>query len=160
MGNTHSIQHSTIGVMKMRIEGKVTIELIDKKTGKVVERKTGHNVLLGLGSQALLKAIMGTVDYTAWNKLNIFDTAKNYIKSITGTLGSISLGTGYYYVQLAAQDNSDDTYTTRYFGLHYNAVNVYANNLLAYNYGSNVTKNSTQNLNVTWEIRISYYSPP
>jgi len=144
----------------MRIEGKVTIELIDKKTGKVVERKTGHNVLLGLGSQALLKAIKGTVDYTAWNTLNIFDTAKNFIKSITGNLGSISLGTGYYYVKLSATDDSTDSYTTRYFGLHYSSVNAYVNNLLAYDYGSNISKASDQTLKATWEIRIAYSSAP
>jgi len=144
----------------VRVEGRVTIEIIDKRTGRIVERKIGSNVLLGLGSQALLKAIKGTVDYTAWNTLNIFDTAKNFIKSITGKFGSISLVTGYYYVKLSATDDSTDSYTTRYFGLHYSSVNIYGNNLLAYDYGSNVTKGADQNLNVTWEIRIAYSSAP
>jgi len=144
----------------VKVKDVLTIELIDKKTGKVVERKTMSNVLTGLGSIDLLLAIRGEAGYGAWNKLNIYDTAKNFIKSVTGTLSTPTSGAGYYYVQLVAQDTSTDSYTARYFGLHYNVVNQYVQNNFCADYGSPVTKGSDQTLKATWELRVAYSSPP
>jgi len=138
----------------------IGIKLIDKKTGKVISKKTISNVLTGLGSIDLLLAIRGEATYPAWNRLNIYDTAKNFIKSVTGTLSTPTSGAGYYYIQLVAQDSSNDTYTARYFGLHYNEVTSYIQNNFCGDYGQAITKPSDQILKGTWEIRIAFGTPP
>jgi len=144
---------------EVKIENIVTIEVVDRKTGKVVMRKQGKNVILWSGATELLEAVIGS-PVGAWSHLNIFNPDKIYIKSVTGSFGDILGGLGYYYVQFTAQDSSTDSYTTRYFGLASVNQADWVRQNVAYDYGSSVTKGADQTLKVTWEIRVPFSTPP
>jgi len=144
---------------EIKIEGIVTIELIDKKTGKTVYKGKSKNTVLWSGATELLEAVIGS-PVGAWSHLNIFKPDKTYIKSITGSFSEISSEVGYYYVRFTAQDTSSDAYTTRYLGLASVNQADFVRQNLANDYGTNVTKDSDKTLNVTWEIRIPFSTPP
>ncbi|MEM2868695.1 MAG: hypothetical protein QXR84_09475 [Candidatus Bathyarchaeia archaeon] len=145
---------------KIKIDNIVTIQLIDKKTGKVVSEKTGRNVVLSRCSADLLSVIRGVWTVVAWDDVNIFTPTKTFIKTISGSYTTVQPGTGYNFITLTAQDTSNDTYTCRYFGLCYESQSDFTLQSFAYDYGSNLNKGSDQTLRVTWEIRIAYSSPP
>lgn len=140
----------------LKLKNIVTVKLIDKETGKVLREYRSENDVLDVGATCLLNFIRGATANGNWNTVNLFTSAGAYIKSITGSFGSISDGAGYKYVVLTATDSSTDEYTFRILGLYHAVSNDrYTQNL--YNVqASDITKGSTQILQVTWEIRIAY----
>ena len=140
----------------LKLKNVVTVKLIDKESGKVLREYKRENDVLDVGAVCLLTFISGGTANGNWNTVNLFTSAGAYIKSITGSFGSIGDGVGYKYVVLTATDNSSDEYTFRILGLYHTTSNSrYTQNL--YNVqGSDITKGSTQILQVTWEIRIAY----
>lgn len=145
---------------KIKIDNIVTVQLIDRKTGKITSERTHKNVVLSRCSADILSVIRGVWTVVPWDDVNIFTPTKSFIKTISGSYTTVQPGTGYNFVVLTAEDTSSDSYTCRYFGLCYESQSDYTLQSFAYDHGSDITKGSDQILRVTWEIRIPYSSPP
>lgn len=144
----------------IKIEHIVIIRLIDKKTGKIEYESKSRNATLVRGAEAFIYAICGVPYTTPWNKVNIYTSTKSYIKTISGTFGTMGDGGTYKYIVLTASDESNDSYTFQYLGNHKDSLTTYTENFFAYGESTAKTKTSTQILQVTWEFRVGYSSAP
>lgn len=145
------------------VKDLLTIEVVDRKTGKVISRETTERSLSDGGSQVLLYFIVG---YFAdanvaknWKYVYLFDSGKNKIKVLEGTWGTPTSVSNYSYCVLTAVDDSTDSYTTAYQGLHHRDDMATLGQMNIWQQQSK-TKASDQVLRVTWEIRVPYTPTP
>ncbi|MBS7613616.1 hypothetical protein KEJ48_05170 [Candidatus Bathyarchaeota archaeon] len=147
----------------VRVKDKVTIELIEKNTGKVILKKTLHNVITRYGAERQMYQYdaLGTVPSAPpVRRVNLYYTGGSTeppVVSLQGDWGSrVDTGTALQNT-LTAVDSTNATYSFRYMGLDVSAdVGGWINNYHKYDYGSVVTKGSDQTLRITWTISIPY----
>ena len=141
------------------VKDVLKLELIDRETGKVVKYAEGSNSLGSTGSVLLLMFISGHEEDAnktkGWKYMYLFDGAKNYIKTLTGTFSTVTSNANYYYVVLTALDTSTDSYTTVYQGL-YHEENVPILGMMNLWQNVTMTKPSDKILRAKWEVRIPY----
>jgi hypothetical protein len=147
----------------IKVENIVTMELIDRETGKVVERKVSKNALSPAGSDALLKIINGEMTdantVKNWKYLYLFRSDKTLIKTIEGSWSSVIDVDGARSATLTAQDSSSDEYTVAYEGLYWQtgATQLWAMGVWQ---SQSITKTADKILRCTWEVRIPYTATP
>jgi hypothetical protein len=142
------------------IKGKVRVEIIDKKTGKVVDASEHENAFVAVGAQYLMQCLLGTATLHTYNKVNLYTSTGSLIKGVDGTYSSISDTGSAKQVTLTALDNSTDTYTVLYEGISYQNESEYGANAFCNKESTAKTKGSDQNLKVTWTITIGYSPIP
>jgi hypothetical protein len=148
---------------KVKVKDRVTIELIDKKSGKVVLKKTLENVISRYGAQRVMYQYDGQGTIPSGppvNKVNLYYTGASNepaVLSLTGSYGSRQDTGNSFQNTLTATDSSSATYSFRYLGLDTSSdVPGWMNNDHKYDYGSVVTKGSDQTLRVTWTVVVPY----
>jgi hypothetical protein len=147
----------------IKVENIVTLELIDKATGKVVERKRARNSLGPAGSDALIKVINGEMTdanlIKNWKYLYLFRSDKTLIKVLEGSWSSAIDVNGARSSTLTAQDSSSDEYTVAYEGLCWftGATQLWAMGVWQ---SQSITKTADKILKCTWEIRVPYTATP
>jgi hypothetical protein len=157
-------------------ENYLTIEVIDRNTGKVKQRVVVKNVAL----QPLAKRIaeeffkaQGTPTYNnsnyyGANYINLFNPTKGYIKSLSGSWASLVDTGSAMRNTLSVGDSSTDSYTVQYLILSYGTQSSYG---AIYNAGtvvsyfavalpSAITKGSTDVLSFSWTCQVKYSAPP
>ena len=146
----------------IKVEDKLTLELVDRKTGKVVKRVEKHNAVGEGGAGALLLLISGKaanpVALTNWKYFYLFRPDKSLIKVLEGSFTTPQSLAGYYSTVFTAEDTTTDEYTTEYQGL----VQYPDLTLLTQMYlwqRQSLTKTADYILRVRWEIRIPYTRP-
>ncbi|MFH7881047.1 MAG: hypothetical protein QXI09_03520 [Candidatus Aenigmatarchaeota archaeon] len=138
----------------LKLKNIVVIRIIDKN--RVIREYRGENDVLEVGATCILNFIRGASANGNWNTINLFTSDNVYIKSLTGGFSDIGSGSGYKYIVLNVVDNSNDEYTFRKLGLYYTmSDNIYVQNLINVQ-TTDIVKGSTQTLEISWEIRISY----
>jgi hypothetical protein len=142
------------------IKGKVVVEIIDKKTGKVVHHSEHENAFVATGAQYLMQCLLGTATLQAYNTVNLYTTTGSLIKAVAGTYSSITDTGSAKQVTLTALDNSTDTYTVLYEGISYGSQAEYGGNAFCSKESTAKTKGSDQNFKVTWTITIGYSAIP
>jgi hypothetical protein len=146
----------------IKVENVVTLELIDKATGKVVERKVSKNTIAPAGAFAIIYLINGqTTDANTiknWKYFYIFDSGKNKIKYIESSWSLAEDIGGYIRAILTAQDTSSDEYTTNYQGLYWRNDATLLSQMGLYQTQS-ITKTADKILKATWEVRAPYVMP-
>lgn len=147
----------------LKIENVVTIELIDKATGKVIDRTVAKNAVGETGAGMLITIINGTISeeepYKDWKYIHLFDSNKSKIKTLTGTWSYATRYSGYFSATLTAQDTSTDSYTTVYQGISPSSIHT---SILQMCLWQNITrtKASNQTLNISWEVRVAFTAYP
>ena len=142
------------------VKGKVRVEIIDKKTGKVVDRSEHENAFVAAGAQYLMQCLLGTATLQAHNTVNLYTTTGSLIKALTGTYSSIADTGSAKQVTLTATDGSTDTYTFQYEGISYGSQAEYGANAFCNKESTAKTKGSDQTAKVTWTITIGYSAIP
>jgi hypothetical protein len=146
----------------IKVENVVTLELIDKASGKVVERKVSKNTIAPAGAFAIIYLINGqTTDANTiknWKYFYLFDSGKNKIKYIEGSWSYAEDIGGYIRAILTAQDSSSDEYTTNYQGLYWRNDATLLSQMGLYQ-TQNIMKTSDKILKATWEVRAPYTMP-
>jgi len=142
----------------------VTIEIIDKKTGKVKKKVVTDNVVCTYAAQRALTSIdnpsaLGSAVVVA--TINLFDSTKTKIKSLTGTWGTkTDTGTAWQNT-LTATDSSTDVYTVQYLELDVGDLPSYTTTpYFANAQPTAISKGSTDTLRISWTVSISYSSAP
>jgi len=142
------------------IKGKVVVEIIDKKTGKVVHHSEHENAFVATGAQYLTQCLLGTATLQAYSTVNLYTTTGSLIKALTGTYSSISDTGSAKQVTLTATDGSTDTYTFQYEGISYGSQAEYGGNAFCNKESTAKTKGSDQSVKVTWTISVAYSAIP
>jgi len=149
---------------KIMFDNVFEIIVIDKNTGKVKQHvKVKNATLQGLAgniADALFRD-EGSYTYSGFVTLNIFTSAKSYIKSMVGTWGT-TIDTGSdKRNSITWTDNSSDTYTVAYVTASRGPNNAYgASAFFASALPSPLTKGSTDIITYRWTITIPYQAPP
>lgn len=143
---------------KIRLLGKVKIEIIDKKTGKVVDKVTSKNKLTLSGASLLIAFIEAGCEgaFPGWTYIGLYSAPTTKIKDMIGEWGTTEWN-GYIRNTITATDTSSDTYTVNHVGLYHasNPPNV-ESNYLRHDLPSPKTKGSDQTLRVSWQVNIAY----
>jgi hypothetical protein len=147
----------------INVKDRLTIEIIDKKTGKVISKETSERSLGDAGSNILINFIAGKYSdadlFKDWKYVYLFDSNKNIIKYLTGTWGTVGAGANYNYCVLTSTDDSSDAYTTAYQGLYHRTDGSVLGQMSIWQQQTK-TKASDQILRVTWEVRVPYTPYP
>lgn len=135
----------------------VKIQLIDKKTGKVVKESEGRNALANYGALELITFFDTGVNRSAVTYLGIYDNAPSRIKYLTGSWGTRESGASFYRNIFTAVDSSNDSYTAYHFSLN-NVIppSDLNQNVVKYTPPSPYVKGSDNILRVFWTIQWSY----
>ena len=145
------------------VRDRLTIEIIDKKTGKVVSKDETEKSLGDGGSNILINFIAGKYPdadlFKDWKYVYLFDSGRNKIKYLTGTWGTVGSGANYNYCVLTATDDSSDAYTTVYQGLYHRTDATVLGQMNIWQQQTK-TKGADQILRVTWEVRVPYSPYP
>jgi len=142
------------------VKGKVVVEIIDKKTGKVVDRSEHSNAFVAVGAQYLMQCLLGTATLHTYNKVNLYTDTGSLIKGLDGTYSSITDTGSAKQVTLTATDGSTDTYSFLYEGISYGTESEYGANAFCNKESATKTKGSDQSVKVTWTITIGYSAIP
>jgi hypothetical protein len=146
----------------IKVENVVTLELIDRNTGKVVERKVSKNTIAPAGAFAIVYLINGqTTDANTiknWKYFYLFGSGKNLIKYIEGSWSPAEDIGGYIRAILTAHDSSSDAYTTNYQGIYWRNDATSLSQMGLYQTQS-ITKAEDKILKATWEVRAPYTTP-
>jgi len=144
----------------MSVKGKVVVEIIDKKTGKVVDRSEYTNAFVGAGASYVRSMIdIGAISH-AHTSINIYNTSRQLIKTLTGEWGTpIDTGSARQNT-ITATDSSTDTYTFQYEGLSYDVQTLYESNSFCNKESTAKTKGSDQSVKITWTISVAYSATP
>ncbi|MEM1542901.1 MAG: hypothetical protein QXV82_09760 [Ignisphaera sp.] len=147
----------------IKTEDLLTIEVIDKKTGKVISKETTRKSLGDGGSNILINFIAGKLTdadlFKDWKYVYLFDGSKNLIKYLTGAWGTVGSGANYNYCVLTATDDSSDAYTVVYEGLYHRTDGTVLGQMNVWQQQTK-TKGADQILRVTWEVRVPYTPYP
>jgi len=146
----------------IKVENIVTIELIDRNTGKVVERKVSKNATGPAGAFALVYLINGqTTDANTiknWKYFYLFTSAKSLIKFLEGSWSVAEDVGGAVRAVFTANDASTDVYDSAYQGLYWrNDAN--SPSQMGLFQTQTISKTADKILGVTWEVRVSYSTP-
>lgn len=135
----------------------VKIQVIDKKTNKVLKEVNEKNTLAYYGAYDLMAYFDTGINRGLVQYVGIYDNVPSRIKYLTGTWGTRESGTGYVRNTIQASDSSTDSYTAYHFSLN-NVIpqDDLNQNVVKYTPTSPVTKGSDQILRVTWTIQWSY----
>ena len=148
----------------IKLIGEITVELIDKKTKKVVLRKKFKNALIDSGAFYIMTLIDSGGDalsgHPAWKVVNLFDSNKAFIKSITGSWGTKTDTGSEYKNTLEAEDTSSDEYTVEYLELDEAECTDYVSCGRLAQHITPVQKTADKILKVTWTVRVPYYARP
>ena len=145
------------------VKDRLTIEVIDKKTGKVVSKEVTEKSLGDGGSTILINFIAGKYPdadlFKDWKYVYLFDVNKTLIKYLTGSWGIVGSGANYNYCVLTATDDSPDAYTVVYEGLYHRTDGMVLGQMSIWQQQTK-TKGADQILRVTWEVRVPYTPYP
>ena len=145
-------------------KNKVKIEVIDKATGKVKQVVETENVTLNPGAQFVIACLDGTLGVAPapCQVVNLFDSTKTYIKSLTGAFGTKTDTGSAWQNTVTATDSSTDTYSIQYLTLSPSTVTAYPGtaSYFANAQPSPISKGSTDTLRISWTVSISYSSAP
>lgn len=132
----------------------VTFKLIDRETGKV-KLVQSHNAIHYNTAKAIIQAIgVGTsVQFNNYDKIYVTDTSIPLTKYLDATKSYTDLPSTQS-IKFTASDTSTDAYTVRVAGIKSSSPTNPATEYLAV-VQTNVSKSSSDILNVTWEITIS-----
>jgi len=153
----------------INVEDKVEVSLIDKRTGKVVKREVSKNVLGRVGSAYVMYAFYNppSIPQKPCNCVTIYDTAKNVIKTIEGSLSEPKDTGMYWEIEFTAIDDSTDEYTFMYLSLHRFRTGEdvcadvdYGDGELFFKTTDAMTKSADTSLSIRWVIRVPYKAPP
>jgi hypothetical protein len=151
------------GKPTVKVEDVLTIEIIDRKTGKVVSKSQSKKSLMDGGSVILINFIADKLTdadlFKNWHYVYLFDSSKNIIKYLSGTWGSVGSGANYNYCILTATDDSSDAYTTAYQGM-YHRTDASVIGQMSIVQAQSKTKGADQILRVTWEVRVPFSPLP
>ena len=146
----------------INVENIVTIELIDRKTGKVVERKVSKNATGIPGAFALIYLINGQPDdmntMKNWKYFYLFTSTKALIKYIEGTWSVAEDVGGAVRAVFTANDASTDVYDSAYQGLYWR-TDANSPSQMGLFQTQTISKTADKILGVTWEVRVSYSTP-
>ena len=137
-------------------KGKVRVEIIDKKTGKVVDVSEHENAFVAVGAQYLMQCLLGTATLHTYNTVNLYTDTGSLIKGLYGTYSTIIDTGSAKQVVLTATDGSTDSYSFLYEGISYGTEAEYGANAFCNKESIVKTKASDQSLKVTWTITIGY----
>jgi hypothetical protein len=147
---------------KLNLKGKVTVRLIDKKTGKIDYENTLDNAIILNGARCVMYALTGISTPNEITRAVLFDSDKNPIGNIGGTWGTIQDSGSALSCKITCTDSSNSSYTFRYLTLDtgYPQQPVYIGGYFANDRGSDITKQSNKILIIEWTISVGYNSPP
>jgi hypothetical protein len=146
----------------INVENIVTIELIDRRTGKVIERKVSKNATGPAGAFALIYLINGQpADMNVmknWKYFYLFTSGKALIKFLEGSWSVAEDVGGAVRAVFTANDSSTDAYDSAYQGLYWrNDAN--SPSQMGLFQTQTISKTADKILGVTWEVRVSYSTP-
>ena len=146
----------------INIEDKVTLELVNRRTGEIVKRVEKHNAIGDAGSQAILLLISGKatdpVALTNWKYVYLFRPDKSRIKVLEGSFTMPVSTPSYSYTVLTAEDTTTDEYTTGYQGMANRGDYTLLTQMLVWQQ-QNLTKTADYILRVRWEVRVPHAMP-
>ena len=146
----------------INVENIVTIELIDRKTGKVVERKVSKNATGPAGAFALIYLVNGQpADMNVmknWKYFYLFTSGKSLIKFLEGSWSVAEDVGGAVRAVFTANDSSTDTYDSAYQGLYWRNDATSPSQMGLFQ-TQTISKTSDKILGITWEVRVSYSTP-
>jgi len=146
----------------INVEDEVTLELVDRKTGKAVKKVKRHNAVGEGGSYAVLLLISGKaadpVALTNWKYVYLFRPDKSLIKVLEGSFSVPVLTSSYSYTVLTAEDTTTDEYTTGYQGVANRDDYALLEQMLMWQ-RQTLMKTADYILRVRWEVRIPHVRP-
>jgi hypothetical protein len=147
---------------KLKFKNIVTIEIIDRETGKVKKKIVTENVVLDACAYFVVGCFDGsqTTAPTPIQYVNLFDPNKTYIKSLTGSWGSRTSTGSAWQNTFTATDSGTDAYNVQYLSLSIASMNTWGGGYFANAQASAVSKGSADILKVTWTVAVSYSSAP
>jgi hypothetical protein len=151
-------------------ENYLTIEVIDRNTGKVKQRVVVKNVVLQPFARRIAEEFFKGPGDARWNyfgidKINLFTPTKSYIKSLSGSWGSLTDTGSAMRNVFSAGDSSTDAYTVQYLILSFGDQNTYGAIYDSYTpivshfavaLPSAITKGSTDTLSFSWTCQVKY----
>jgi hypothetical protein len=150
---------------KIMFDNVFEVIVIDKNTGKVKQHVKVKNATLqglaGFVANFLFQPESAGAQYPGFQYLNIFTSAKSYVKSLSGTWGTqIDTGSDKRN-SITWTDSSSDTYTVAYTTASRGSNNSYgASAFFASALPSPVTKGTTDAITYRWTITVPYQAPP
>ena len=145
-----------------RAGGWVALELVDRKTGKVVKRVEKHNAIGEAGSYALALLISGKatdpVALTNWKYVYLFRPDKSLIKVLEGSFTTPASVPLYSYTVLIAEDTTTDEYTVAYQGMANRGDYTLLTQMLVWQQQT-LTKTADYILRIRWEVRVPHAMP-
>jgi len=154
-----------------RVEGIVRITVADKRTGRIKTAVEIRNTTLLTFASLIRSELEGTASSSfTLNQVKVTyialgNSSKGLIKKLSGPTATETSGSGYVGVSFSVQDSSSDSYTVNYVSMGNDIAyggpsqtDITSQAYFAQALSSPVTKNSTDVLNVSWEVRISYGS--
>ena len=146
----------------IKVENIVTLELIDRKTGKVVERKVSKNATGPAGAFALVYLINGQITdantIKNWKYFYLFTATKSLIKFLEGSWSVAEDVGGAVRAVFTANDASTDVYDSAYQGLYWSNDAISPSQMGLFQ-TQTISKTADKILGVTWEVRVSYSTP-
>jgi hypothetical protein len=150
------------------VKGKVTIEVIDKITGKVKQKVEFENAFLNNGAFYVIELFrVGTgsssLVISPLTRVFLYDSTKTQIKYLDGSYNTSPTDTGTAYQNtLTANDSSTDAYTVYYLQITQNNVttSTYGAGAFAQKPATAISKASTDVLKITWTLSVGYASAP
>jgi hypothetical protein len=145
-------------------KNKVKIEVIDKATGKVKQVVETENVTLNPGAQFVIACLDGTLGVapSPCQVVNLFDSTKTYIKSLTGSFGTKTDTGSAWQNTVTASDTSTDAYSVQYLTLSPSTVTAYPGtaSYFANAQSTAISKGASDTLRISWTVSVSYSSAP
>lgn len=145
----------------LKVENHVLVEVIDKKTGKVVKSVESKNTTGSAGADHLIKYIRGyfTTLPDPWRIIYLFASDRSKIKELVGTWGTEEDTGTVIQNTITALDTSTDVYTVDWLGLQNTSGLTLLTSMLLWQDISPTTKGADQNFRVRWTVRCGYVQP-
>ena len=154
---------------RIGIRGVVTVEVIDRETGKVKERRVEENTFTCFGAVVigdmwrgqLSTSLNVTANSFMIDRILLGDGNRSVFKILTGVQNTATTGTGTYTLTFTVQDTSTDAYTVSTLGLSCapfkpsTGVDLLYYSWFAQRLTTAVSKGSTDILSVNWTVTIS-----
>ena len=143
----------------VRAEGKITVKLINKHTGRVDFEKTMKNDIHINFAEDLASILAGMSGYDIGqlDKVELYDSASALIKELSPPTTLERLAEANHYdAHSVFEDDSTDEYTVAEAYLHYKWNSTYR--CIAFKRGLSVSKAADQKLIVDWTISVCFSS--
>jgi len=157
------------GKMKEKIifDNVLEVMVIDKATGKVKQHvKVKNAVIRGFinywwGYMFAPENTATYSDFVGFQYMNLFNTAKGYIKSLSGSWGTQADTGSAFQNTLTTTDTSTDAYTVAYVGASRGSNNTYGTGqFFIAQLPSPISKGSGDSLVFKWTFSMPYSAPP